>query len=106
MNFPQDIVAFINTENWTYAKTMPEWPHEYLVKMSVDTELFIKLVGYIRINGYQGKFYEKDITYYDEDGYTYWTMGAPVEETTIINRCLKENTYEYRSVNKTLPEDH
>jgi hypothetical protein len=43
------------------------------------------------------------ITYYDEDGLVYWTMGAPVEETTIINRCRKEQTYEYRLANDDLP---
>jgi len=31
-------------------------------------------------------------------------MGAPVEETIIINRCKKENTYEVRLANGTLPE--
>ena len=44
------------------------------------------------------------ITYYDEDGLVYWTMGAPLSETTIINRCKKENSYEYRLANGTLPE--
>jgi len=29
-------------------------------------------------------------------------MGAPLEETTIINRCRKEDTYEYRLLNGTL----
>ena len=37
-------------------------------------------------------------------GLTYWTMGAPVEETTIINRCQKENTYEVRFKEGRLPE--
>jgi len=48
-------------------------------------------------------FYKKKITYFDEDGLVYWTMGAPIEETTIINRCTKENTYEYRLKMGTLP---
>jgi hypothetical protein len=26
-------------------------------------------------------------TYLDFDGWTYWTMGEPVEETTLINRA-------------------
>jgi hypothetical protein len=30
-------------------------------------------------------------------------MGAPINETTIINRCKKENSYEERLKNKTLP---
>jgi len=34
----------------------------------------------------------------------YWTMGAPLEETTIINRCRKEDSFESRSKNGTLPE--
>jgi hypothetical protein len=46
----------------------------------------------------------KPITYFDEDGRVYWTMGAPIEETTIVNRCTKEQTYEYRLKNGTLPE--
>jgi len=33
-------------------------------------------------------------------------MGAPVEETTIINRCLKEQTYEYRRDHNTLPQSN
>jgi len=30
-------------------------------------------------------------------------MGAPVEETTIVNRCRREDTYEKRLQNGTLP---
>jgi hypothetical protein len=35
----------------------------------------------------------------------YWTMGNPIEETTIINRCKKEGSYENRSRNRTLPSN-
>ena len=31
-------------------------------------------------------------------------MGAPVEETTIVNRCAKEQTYEYRLEHGALPK--
>ena len=44
-----------------------------------------------------------EITYFDEGGLVYWTMGAPVEETEIINRCKKESSYEYRLAHGTLP---
>jgi hypothetical protein len=40
----------------------------------------------------------------DDGGLVYWTMGAPLEETIIINRCRKENSYEYRLLKGTLPE--
>jgi len=55
--------------------------------------------------GYDGKFYSRDITYFDEEGMTYWTMWEPLEETVIINRCMKENTYEVRLKNGTLPNN-
>jgi hypothetical protein len=28
MPFPPELRDFVNRETWTYAKTMPEWPHE------------------------------------------------------------------------------
>jgi len=100
---PEELANFINTEEWTYAKTMPEWPHEYIVREKVDGTLFAKLAVFIRENGYEGRFYNKAITYYDCDGRVYWTMGAPMEETTIINRCLKEDSYESRLTSGNLP---
>ena len=104
MLFPAELNAFVNGEKWTYAKTMPEWPHEYLVRERVDEALFEQLVCHIRTNGYEGKFYSKSITYYDEDRMVYWAMGAPLEETIIINRCKKENTYEHRLRAGILPK--
>ena len=83
---------------------MSEWPHEYIVRECVDENMFVQLVRHIRANGYEGRFYRKSITYFDEGGMVYWTMGAPLEETTIINRCKKENSYEYRLLKGTLPE--
>ncbi len=82
---------------------MLEWPHEYIVRELVDENLFVLLVCHIRANGYEGKFYQKSITYYDDGGLVYWTMGAPLEETTIINRCRKEDSYEERLLKGTLP---
>jgi hypothetical protein len=71
----------------------------------VDGILFVELVTFIRENCYIGRFYKMETTYYDFNGCTYWTMGEPLEGTTIINRCLKENTYENRLKNGTLPEE-
>ena len=101
--FPDDLRSFVNDERWTYAKTMPEWPHEYLVRGRVDPGLFERTVTHIRTNGYEGRFYQRTITYYEEAGLVYWTMGEPLEETVIINRCRKEDTFESRSKNGTLP---
>lgn len=101
--FPHELRRFVAEERWTFAKTMPEWPHEYLVRERVDQDLFERMVIHIRSNGYEGLFYRRKITYFDEAGLVYWTMGAPLQETTIINRCRKEDSYESRSMNGTLP---
>lgn len=100
---PEELKRFVNNEEWTYAKTMPTWPHEYLVRKRVDEKLFEQLVTHIRSNGYEEWFYQMMLGYFEEDGLVYWTMGAPLNETTIINRCRKEDTFEYRSKTENLP---
>jgi hypothetical protein len=100
---PNNLKEFIKSCNWTFAKTMPEWPHEYIVRERVDRVLFEALVRHIRQHGFNGRFYERFLTYFAEDGLLYWTMGAPIEETTIINRCEEEASYENRLKNGTLP---
>jgi hypothetical protein len=105
-SLPQALKKFVKDSAWIFAKTYARtWPHEYIVRDRVDKELFVQLVQHIRTQGYEGRFYARKITYFDEDGMTYWTMGDPIEETTIINRCPKENTYEERLKNGTLPEE-
>jgi len=101
--FPAELLTFVNGQTWTFAKTMPEWPHEYLVRDRVDEKLFVRLVEHIRAHGREGRFYQGVITYYEEAGLVYWTMGAPLAETIIINRCRKEDTYEERLRRGTLP---
>ena len=102
--FSYELKQFIANLKWTYAKTMPDWPHYYIVRSKVDEPLFVKLVEHIRIYGYQGPFYDKSITYFEEDGLIYWTMGNPIDETTILNRAWKEDSYDTRLKNGTLPK--
>jgi len=102
---PSNLRLFVDNQTWVFAKTYAKkWPHEYIVRDNVDETLFVKLVEHIRANGYVGKFYKMDITYFDEDGMVYWTMGDPIETTTIINRCTKEQSYEYRLKHSDLPD--
>jgi len=101
---PDGLRHFVEFCPWTFAKTYAAtWPHEYIVRERVDESLFVQLVEHIRAHGYEGKFYAKPITYFDDDGRVYWTMGAPVEETIIVNRCTKEQTFEYRLKHGSLP---
>jgi hypothetical protein len=103
---PDALRQFIKSTQWTFAKTMPEWPHEYLVRDRVDRVLFEALAHHISQHGLEGFFYQRVLTYFAEDGLLYWTMGEPIEETTIINRCKEEGSYENRLRNGTLPHSN
>jgi hypothetical protein len=87
---------FIDGSKWVFAKTMPDSPHEYTVRdlqspdakrstcLSHDTfEWFVK---HIRKHGERRKWRRSILSYLEVDGWKYWTMGAPPEVTTIINR--------------------
>ena len=88
----EKIRAFVDKYNWTFAKTYANRaPHEYYVKDKLDPEgqkEFEEFVAFIRENGFECKFWGYAYIYYELDGRYYWTMGEPVEETTILNRCL------------------
>ena len=104
---PKHLQEFIASCTWTFAKTYADtWPHEYIVREKVDESSFVDLVTHIRAHGYEGSFYKIRITYFDDNGLVYWTMGAPIEKTTIVNRCRKESTYEERLRNGTLPDQN
>ena len=103
---PEALREFIASSKWTFAKTMPEWPHEYIVRERVDRVLFEALVRHIRQHGFEGRFYQRVLTYFAEDGLLYWTMGEPIEATTIINRCKEKESYENRLRNGTLPQSN
>ena len=89
-----DFKEFISTRSWRYAKTMPQWPHEYATRRFDDPHqeqaVFEEAVAFIRANGERRKFEPtgKISVYLDIDGRQYWTMGAPIEETIIINRAF------------------
>ena len=75
--------------HWTFAKTMPSAPHEYIVKSkcSLSEEEFEYFVNMQRQYGVMEKWGKYNHPYLYIDDYKYWTMGAPVEETTVINRA-------------------
>jgi hypothetical protein len=83
-----DPAAFIAKHKWTFAKTMPKWPHEYVVRQKVDDdESFNAFVMLIRRTGTAREWHGRIFTYLKIDGWEYWTMGSPLDQTTIINRA-------------------
>ena len=74
---------------WTFAKTMPFAPHEYIVKekCQLTTDEFEYFVNMQREHGVKERWGKYNNPYLYIDDYKYWTMGAPLEETTVINRA-------------------
>lgn len=82
------IAELLEKEKWTWAKTMPSIPHEYIVRDNclMGEENFLMIVHVQRELGAPEKWGYNTLPYLYIDGYKYWTMGDTSEKTTIINR--------------------
>jgi hypothetical protein len=103
----EDALAVLSAQRWTFAKSMPHNPHEYIVRgRHVDADTFEALVTVIRTNAEARIFGRlKYLVFYPGDGYRYWTMGHPFPITKIINRAKVEfdNTRPVTDETKGLP---
>ena len=80
--------TLITRVQWTWAKTYISIPHEYIVRGRcglTDTE-FVYLINAQREYGIPEQWHKYNFPYLYIDGYKYWTMGSPIDETTVINR--------------------
>lgn len=85
------------TLTWTFAKTMPSCPHEYIVegRSPLTRADFVRAARVIRTFGQPGKFYQRTSIYLTSpDGaWKWWTMDPFVDDTDLINRATTERTY-------------
>jgi hypothetical protein len=81
------IREYISRVRWQESK---DKSHSYtLVKWASElSDDFFGFVQYIRDYGYEVWFYGKPYTCFDVDGMRYWSMGAPLSETILINRAI------------------
>jgi len=104
MRFPEDVRRFIDSTDWTFAKTYAStWPHEYVVQTAENEALILALARHIFEHGTEERFYGQRRKYHHEAGKVYWSMDPTPEETTLINRCDEDQTYEARLAAGTLP---
>jgi len=66
---------------------MQKIPHYYTLREHWNDADFVSAVQYIRDHGYQAKFGKTTYTYLNVNNYKYWTMGAPLDQTILINRA-------------------
>lgn len=86
-----EVRAFIAAHDWTFAKTMPQNPHWYVVRNKCRDEAeFVAVVLYIREHGRRVKYQKSWYTHLDVDGHHYWTMGDRINNTWILNRAINE----------------
>lgn len=90
---PKKFKEFVEKQSWIKAKRyVGKASHEYLVKQRLDQPeqaIFVEFIIFIRDHGYKRKFNNISYIYYDIDNYKYWTMGAMVEKTIILNRDFR-----------------
>lgn len=79
---------------WTFAKTMPDSPHEYTLRTKAPgDEAFVRFAQAIRQYGYRRVYKGATYVSLDLDGWYYWTMGAPMEITRLVNRANDADPY-------------
>ena len=83
----QRIEQLVHAQQWIFAKTMPDNPHWYTLRRCWERdEDFVWTVQTIRRYGYEEIYEGCFYTVLNIDGMKYWTMGAPIPETVLINR--------------------
>lgn len=88
------MAEFVYASHWIKAKTK-SFPHEYVCKEYLETPeqrlRFELIVSLIRENGHVEYFFSTPYTYFSFEGYKYWTMGNPIDQTIIINRAKDDS---------------
>ncbi len=81
---------YISSVRWKQAKS-EKFKHSYTVR-EWHPDTFERAVKIIRKYGVPERFYKQTYVYLYIDGLKYWTMGAPLEKTIIIN-CAAADTH-------------
>lgn len=83
----EQIQDFIDRHHWKFASTMPRLPHWYTLRRNArDDAEFAAVVEEIRKRGYTQFAVGREWVYLNVGDFKYWSCGAPVEETILINR--------------------
>ncbi len=82
----EEFGEFVASRRWIFARTMPQNPHEYTLRRDGTHELFDEAVRFVRQHGVVEFFRERPYKMLSLGSYEYWTMGAPLCATLLINR--------------------
>ena len=93
---PEELTKYLEAHEYRFAKTMPQIPHYYTLRKEwEDGKVFEEVVQAIRDLGEKRpwpappKKARYRYTYFDVGDWSYWSMGAPLEKTILINRAKR-----------------
>jgi len=85
------VESFLSKDaKFTFAKTMSNIPHSWIVRNRFPDSEFLEVMNFIKDNGYAEKFYTKEYIYYNIGEHKYWVMTDKKgfnDPTAIINRA-------------------
>jgi len=83
----QKVVELLEAHPFRNAKTAVRNPHAYTLRREwKHSDQFEAVVTFIRNNGELMHFWKKPYIILTANGFRYWTMGSPLNETILINR--------------------
>lgn len=88
----EEVRRWLEEQEWKVAVTAPDNPHAYCLRPNTDAVMFWRIVLHIREHGYQYRWGRGEYTQLRAGDYDYWTMGAPLERTLLINRKHRDQT--------------
>jgi hypothetical protein len=87
----QQVTAALLASEYKFARTMPTAPHWYTLRDKWTQPIdFETVVQFIRDNGERERYGRTYYTKLQIGSYKYWTMGAPLKATILINRAKVE----------------
>ena len=93
----EDFQSFVAQVEWIFAKSIPNWPHFYIVEKDLPEQAAFRAAKtFVKDSGYIGKFFDLNVFYFDADGWTYWAspLVNPPESQYMLNKCKTEYSYE------------
>jgi len=99
----EELKEFIDSMTWTFAKTMSNIPHWYILWDNMvtpeDKKMFYKLVDYTFKYSVERSFGKRVYKYFLFDGRKYWSMNKDAKATGLINTALMSPTEAYEKTN-------
>jgi hypothetical protein len=84
----EEAKEFVDSHEWTFAKSMPKIPHWYILREKVDdTDGFDNLIATINKLGYKKKFWKAEYIYLHLGDYKYWSVAEDSGFVRVINRA-------------------